>query len=78
MIKPSRVIFANDKLETSFNSLDTSDPIRKAIVHAVHALRENAFSGIQVPKKIIPKEYVRQYGVNNLWKYDMPKGYNHC
>ncbi|MEK6967055.1 MAG: type II toxin-antitoxin system RelE/ParE family toxin [Nanoarchaeota archaeon] len=28
--------------------------------------------GIQIPKKQIPKEYVDQYGVSNLWKINLP------
>ena len=75
MIKPSKVVFISDKLEESFNSLKTDDPIKKAIIRAIHDLRQNAFSGIQVPKRLIPKEYVQKYGINNLWKYDLPKGW---
>ena len=33
------------------------------------------FSGIQIPKRLFPKEYVRKYGINNLWKYDLPRGW---
>ncbi len=28
--------------------------------------------GIQIPKSQIPKEYIDQYGVTNLWKIDLP------
>jgi len=74
MIKPSKVVFINDELEQSFNSLEDNDPIKKAMVRAIHDLRQNAFSGIQLPKRLIPKEYVQKYSINNLWKYDLPKG----
>ena len=59
MIKPSKVVFMDDKLEESFNSLNEDDPIRKGIVRAIRDLRNNAFSGIQVPKRLIPKQYVQ-------------------
>ena len=75
MIKPSKVVFINKKLEVSFNSLKENDPIKKSIIRAIHDLRQNAFSGIQVPKRLIPKEYIQKYGINNLWKYDLPKGW---
>ena len=75
MIKPSKVVFIDDKLEESFNSLRDDDPIKKAIIRAIHDLRRNAFSGIQVPKRLIPKIYVLKYGINNLWKYDLPMGW---
>ena len=75
MIKPSKVVFIDKKLEASFNSLKENDPIKKSIVRAIHDLRQNAFSGIQVPKRLIPKVYIQKYGINNLWKYDLPKGW---
>ena len=75
MIKPSKVVFINDRLEASFNTLDDDDPVKKAIIRAIRDLRQNAFAGIQVPKRLIPREYVRKYKINNLWKYDLPKGW---
>lgn len=73
--KPSRVVFVSDELERDFNELRRDDPIRKGIARAISDLAENAFCGIQVPKRLIPREYVRKYGVNNLWKYDLPNGW---
>ena len=45
------------------------------MIRAIHDLRQNAFAGIQVPKRLIPKEYIQKYKINNLWKYDLPKGW---
>jgi len=75
MKKPSKVVFINDKLEISFNSLKENDFVKKSMIRAIQDLRENAFAGIQVPKRLIPKEYIQEYGINNLWKYDLPKGW---
>ena len=75
MIKPSKVIFISDELEKNFNLLKENDPIKKGIVRAVNDLRENAFCGIQIPKRLFPKEYVQIYKINNLWKYDLPNGW---
>ena len=75
MIKPSKVVFISDELEKDFNSLEANDFIKKGITRAIQDLKENAFSGIQVPKRIIPKEYIQKYNVKNLWKYDLPKGW---
>ena len=68
-------MFISDKLEESFNSLKKDNPIKKAIIRAIYDLRQNVFSGIQVPKRLIPKEYIHKYGINNLWKYDLSKGW---
>ncbi|MBU0470096.1 MAG: hypothetical protein KKA62_04340 [Nanoarchaeota archaeon] len=75
MIKPSKVVFISDELEKDFNSLKDDDPIKKAMIRAIHDLRENAFFGIQIPKRLIPKEYIKKYEINNLWKYDLPRGW---
>ena len=75
MINPSKVVFISSELEKDFNELKNEDPIKKAMVRAIKDLKENAFAGIQVPKRLIPKEYIQKYGVNNLWKYDLPRGW---
>lgn len=75
MIKPSRVVFVSDDLEKNFNELKDDDPIKKGMIRAIKDLKENAFAGIQIPKRLFPKEYVQKYGINNLWKYDLPTGW---
>ena len=75
MIKPSKVKFIDDELENSYNHLRDDDFLKKAIKRAVKDLNRNAFSGIQVPKRLIPKEYICKYKINNLWKYDLPKAW---
>jgi len=75
MIKPSKVVFISEELEESFNSLPDNDFIKKSIIRAIKDLNQNAFSGIQIPKRLIPKEYIKKYGINNLWKYDLPKAW---
>ena len=42
------------------------------ILRAFEDIEYNAFCGIQIPKKLIPKEYLKKYNVKNLWKYNMP------
>jgi Txe/YoeB family toxin of Txe-Axe toxin-antitoxin module len=75
MIKASKVVFISDDLETSFMSLPEDDFLKKSIKQAIQNLRENAFYGIHVPKRLIPKEYIQKWGIKNLWKYDLPKGW---
>ena len=46
----------------------------KFINQALDNIEQNAFCGIQIPKKLIPKEYKKRFGIENIWKYDLPKG----
>lgn len=75
MIKPSKVVFISDDLEENFKLLNKDDFLKKGITRAINDLKENAFSGIQVPKRLFPKDYIKRYKINNLWKYDLPKGW---
>lgn len=75
----SIVNFCDDDLKAAFNELKdskTEDQILyRWISRAIDDLEENAFCGTQIPKRLIPKEYVLKYGVDNLWKYNFPKGW---
>jgi len=75
MIKPSQVIFISKELEHEFESLPENDLIKKAILRAIEDLKQNAFWGTQLPKHLIPKEYIQKYDAQNLWKYDLPNGW---
>src|SRR3989344_7002921 len=67
----NKVIFIDNDLEEAFNSLAEKSPLKKSLRNAVINLKENAFCGDRIPKKLIPKVYVQKYGVDNLWWYPL-------
>ncbi|PIN91138.1 hypothetical protein COU57_01790 [Candidatus Pacearchaeota archaeon CG10_big_fil_rev_8_21_14_0_10_32_14] len=71
--------FANKNVEESFLLLENGDlsdkQLFKFINQALTNIEENVFCGVQIPKRLIPKEYEVKYGIKNLWKYDLPKGW---
>ena len=75
----SKIRFADEKIKLAFQTLEHSTTedlaLHGFLAKAFENIRENAFSGIQVPKKQIPNEYFRKYGIDNCWKYDLPKGW---
>lgn len=75
MIKNSKVVFISEKLEKTFESIPENEILKKQIKRAIENLKENAFAGIRIPKRLFPKEYVVKYNVTNLWKYDLPDGW---
>ena len=75
LIRPSKVVFADDKTEKEFYSLAEGDEIKKYVKRAILDIQKNAFCGIQLPKRLIPKEYIQNYKITNLWKYDLPDGW---
>ena len=44
----------------------------KAIEREKEYIRIDPHRGIQIPKDRIPKEYINQYSVTNLWKINLP------
>ncbi len=76
---PSTIRFANKDLKKAFYKLEHKGKhereLFKFINQALDNIEDNAFCGIQIPKKLIPKEYIKKYEAKNLWKYDLPKGW---
>ena len=74
-MKPEKVVFIDESLEESFNSLPEEDPIKKGLIKAIKEIKENAFCGRNVKKNLIPKSLIQKYGINNLWIYNLPDGW---
>lgn len=74
-MKPDKVIFIDESLEKSFKELGEEDSIKKALVRAIKTLQEDAYSGRNVKKNLIPKALIQKYGINNLWIYNLPDGW---
>jgi|SRR3989344_2099465 len=74
--RKKEVAFADENLKNSYLKLKEGkfedkklfDFINKAIDN----LKQNPLSGIRIPNKLIPQEYIKKYEVNNLWKYNLP------
>ncbi len=75
----SVVYFGDMKLKASYEQLKDSrvedNILYKWISRAIIDLEENAFCGVQIPKKLMPKIYIDKYNIDNLWKYDLPRGW---
>ena len=74
-----RIVFADNKVKESFEKLKDSKTEDKKLFSwlnsAFDAISEDAFCGIQIPKKLIPKKYLKIYGIDNLWKYNLPNAW---
>ena len=82
--KPTKVIITGEAKE-EFDDLNkvVGEEIAKGITSSDHQtllnsikqkieiLKANPEYGTQIPKDRTPKEYVRDYDVNNLWKVDL-------
>ena len=77
--KPIYVAFADTKLESEFESLKEGKFQDKKLYEfmnrAIKDLKKDPASGTKIQKRIWPKTYIQKYGINNLWKYDLPNGW---
>ena len=76
----SEVKFGDEALKEAYHELADGKfedkQLKEWLDRAVGDLKKNAFSGIQVPKRLIPKEYHLKYGpLDNLWKYNLPNAW---
>jgi len=75
----SKIKYAEERVKKSYDELKNSKTedkkLYKWINRAMDDLEDNAFCGIQIQKRLIPKTYIEKYGIDNLWKYDLPKGW---
>jgi len=74
----SRVVFADKKVKEAYEKLKDSKTenqnLYKWLNRAFDDLAENAFCGIQIPKKLIPKTYLKKYEIEADQEYqNLPK-----
>ena len=73
------VIFVDEKTKDAYDNLKAGKfedrQLYEFIGRAFDDLKKNPRVGIYLPKRLIPKEYVQKYNVNNLYKYDLPNGW---
>lgn len=76
---PSKIQFADEKVKQAVEELKTYDKDEKWLYRylsdAFKEIERNAFCGIQIPKRLIPKLYFQKYNIHNLWKYDLPNAW---
>ncbi|MFA4946490.1 MAG: hypothetical protein WC607_03065 [Candidatus Micrarchaeia archaeon] len=80
-MKPVKVVLSPEA-EEAYNYLNEKAPtskIERSILNAVNKKKElikaNIHYGEAIAKSKIPEEYVRKYGVNNLFWVGLPDGW---
>lgn len=76
----SQIKFEDEKIKNAFLDLENGKfhekKLKEWLERAFGDLESNAFCGIQIPKRLIPKEYVNKFGeLDNLWKYNLPNAW---
>ena len=78
-MKETKVAFISEKIKSEFESLKggkfEDKQLYSFIERAINDLKSKPLCGIKIPKKLWPQEYIRKFGITNLWKYDLPNGW---
>lgn len=45
------------------------------IANALRNINEDATCGIKIPRRLIPKEWIKKFEIDNLYKYNLPNGW---
>ncbi len=73
------IAFADMKVKKAFDKLQRGRGEERELFgfinRAIDDLKKDPYIGIDVPKRLWPKEYARKFGIDNLWKYDLPNGW---
>lgn len=75
----AEIVFADEKLKQTFDKLKDSKTedrqLYELLKRAFEDIENNPSGFIHIPRNLIPKEYKQKYGIDNLWKYDLPNGW---
>jgi len=68
--------FIDNKTKKEYENTKNKDPeLFKLLERATDDLKKNPGIGIKIPRHLWPKEYLKKYKIDNLWKYDLPNAW---
>ena len=74
----TKIVFADEKVKEAFDKLKNSPDEKRLydnITRAFKDIEESPSGFIHIRHNLIPKEYIKKYKIDNLWKYDLPNGW---
>jgi len=66
--KLNKIVY-NEKKEKVTSSFHQT--LLRSINRIKELLKLNPFAGNQIQKKLIPREYIKDYGIDNLWRIEL-------
>jgi hypothetical protein len=73
------IAFISKRLKADFDSLEQGKAEERTLWRsmdiALDSIKSDHCSGTKIEKRLWPKEYVKKYGINNLWKCNLTGGW---
>ena len=68
--------YADERIKKDLEKLKEKDPgFYEHIANALRNIQEDPVCGIKIPQRLIPKEWLKQFSINNLYKYNLPNAW---
>jgi len=68
--------YADERIKKDLEKLKQRDPnFYEYISNALRNIQEDPVCGIKIPQRLIPKEWIKKFGIDNLYKYNLPNGW---
>ncbi len=68
--------YADERIKKSFEKLKFRDEkFLRHLKNAIENIKDDPVCGIKISQKLIPKNWVREYSINNLYKYNLPNAW---
>jgi len=65
--------YADEKIQKDFEKLkDRDDKLLRHLKNAIENIKEDPACGIKLSQKLIPKDWIKKYSIDNLYKYNLP------
>ena len=73
------VTFIDPKVKASYEALKDGKfedkELFNFLTRAKEDLIEDPLCGTRIPERLIPKDYIKNYGIGALWKYNLPNAW---
>ncbi|MBU3912670.1 MAG: hypothetical protein KKB21_01155 [Nanoarchaeota archaeon] len=70
------ITYGDERIKKSIEELESKDPeIYRHVMNAFLNIREDTACGIKIPQRLIPKEWIKRFSINNLYKYNLPNAW---
>jgi hypothetical protein len=69
--RPAHEIRGTTRFASKFASLEEGDELWKSVDSCLEELKADVQIGIKIPRTLWPGEYVKNYGITNLYKCNL-------
>jgi hypothetical protein len=69
--RPADEVRGTSKFASKLSALNRRSELWASVDSCLEELKANAISGIKIPKDLWPRDYATNYGITNLYKYNL-------